>query len=122
VSLLGNLVWIVFGGWVIFLEYLASALLLAITVVGIPAAVQCLKLAVLGLAPFGREVVAGQSASGCVSTVLNIVWLLTLGLCIAITHVLFALIFAITIVGIPFAKQYMKIAALSLTPFGKEIR
>ncbi len=121
-SLLGNILWIVFGGWVVSLEYLVSAILLAITVVGIPAALQCLKLAVLGLAPFGREVVAGRSASGCVATILNIVWLLTLGLCIALTHVLLALIFAITIVGIPFAKQHMKLAALALTPFGREIR
>ncbi len=121
-SLLGNIVWITLcGGWLIFLEYLVAAVGLTVTIVGIPFAAQCVKLALLGLAPFGHEVVPGKSSMGCVSTVMNILWLIP-GVGIALTHAIAALILAITIVGIPFAKQHLKLAALALAPFGKEIR
>ena len=122
-SLIGNVLWIVLGGgFVICLEYLTAALALGITIIGIPFAVQCVKLAVLSLLPFGREAVPSRSAAGCTSTIFNLLWIVTAGLVLCLTHLLLALICAVTIVGIPFAKQHMKLAGLALSPFGREIR
>jgi uncharacterized membrane protein YccF (DUF307 family) len=119
-SFIGNLLWIVLGGGlVIFAEYLICAALLAITVIGIPAAMQCLKLAMLGLLPFGKEV---DGNAGAVSTLLNLLWMVTGGLVLALTHLLFALLCAVTIIGLPFAKQHMKLCGLALTPFGRTVR
>lgn len=118
-SFIGNLLWIVLGGGlVIFAEYLICAALLAITVIGIPFAVQCLKLAMLGLTPFGKKT---SENAGVGSTLLNVIWMLTGGLLIALTHLLFAALCAITIVGLPFARQHMKLCGLALTPFGRSI-
>lgn len=121
-STLGNILWIVLGGGIfIFLEYLIGGLLLCVTIVGIPFGIQCMKLAFLGLVPFGKEVVDGESASGCLSVLMNIIWILVGGFWIAVTHIGFAILCAITIIGIPFAKQHIKFAALALMPFGKQV-
>jgi uncharacterized membrane protein YccF (DUF307 family) len=118
-SVIGNVLWIIFGGGIIlFLEYLFGGLILCLTIVGIPFGVQCIKLALLALLPFGKEVSHTKSASGCLSTILNVVWIIFAGLPIAVTHLVFGVLWAITIIGIPFAKQHMKLAALALTPFG----
>ena len=120
-SILGNIIWFVFGGVLIFLEYLVSGLLLCVTIVGIPFGVQCIKLSVLGLTPFGKTVSDGPSSTGCLSVVMNIIWILIGGIWISLTHLIFGILFGITIVGIPFAKQHFKLAALALTPFGKRL-
>ena len=121
-SVLGNILWIVLGGGIlIFLEYLIGGLLLCATIIGIPFGVQCLKLSILGLLPFGKQIAEKESFSGCLSTVMNILWILLGGVWIALTHVVFAFLCAITIIGIPFAKQHMKLASLALLPFGRYI-
>ena len=121
-SLLGNILWILVGGGILlFFEYLLAGLLLCVTIVGIPFGIQCMKLSVLALLPFGREVRDTGRAGGCLSTVMNLIWILIGGIWITITHAILALILAVTIIGIPFAKQHMKLAALALVPFGKEI-
>lgn len=120
-SAIGNLLWIILGGFIIFLAYLFGSLILCITIVGIPFGIQTLKLAVLSLMPFGKEVRQGERAGGCLYLLMNVIWLLFAGIEIAIVHVVLALIFAITIVGIPFAAQHMKLAALALVPFGNDI-
>lgn len=120
-SFLGNLLWIVLGGFIVALLYFVGGLILCCTIVGIPFGVQCLKLALLALVPFGKRVEETKSASGCLSVLMNVLWLLLGGLGIALTHLLFALVCAITIIGLPFAKQHLKLAGLALTPFGKTI-
>ncbi len=121
-SLLGNILWILFGGGIIlFLEYLISGLFLCITIIGIPFGIQCIKISILALLPFGREIRSSEKASGCLSTVMNIIWILIGGIWISLTHIVFAILCAITIIGIPFAKQHIKLASLALVPFGKEI-
>ena len=121
-SILGNILWIIFGGGiVIFFEYLFEGLILCLTIIGIPFGIQCFKLSVLGLVPFGKEVVTTESYNGCLSVVMNILWILIGGIWIALTHVLFAVLCAITIIGLPFAKQHIKLAALAFTPFGKSV-
>ena len=121
-SLLGNILWIVLGGGlVLFLEYIFSGLVLCLTIIGIPFGVQCFKISVLALLPFGRQVRRGPRSAGALATIMNVIWILIGGIWIAATHVLFAALCAITIIGLPFAKQHMKLAALSLLPFGAEI-
>jgi uncharacterized membrane protein YccF (DUF307 family) len=122
-SLIGNVLWIVFGGGIVlFLEYLLGGLVLCLTVIGIPFGVQALKLALLALLPFGKEITRAKSASGCLSTILNIIWIIIAGIPLALTHLVFGVLWAITIIGLPFAKQHLKLASLALTPFGHAVR
>lgn len=123
-SLLGNVLWILLGGGLfIFLEYVAAGVALCTSIIGIPWGIQAFKLAILGLVPFGREAApTGELARGPLGTVLNIVWLVLSGVWIFLTHLLFALLCAITVIGIPFAVQHWKLAKLALWPFGREIR
>ena len=120
-KLLGNLIWLIFGGIIISVEYLISSVLLMVTIVGIPFGLQTLKLSILALWPFGSRIRMKESGSGCLSTLMNLIWIIIGGFWISLTHVFFGLLFAITIVGIPFARQHFKMAGLALTPFGKEI-
>jgi uncharacterized membrane protein YccF (DUF307 family) len=119
--IIGNIIWLLFGGLLIAIEYLISSLLLIITIIGIPFGLQTLKLATLALWPFGKVIRYKTSASGCLSTIMNIFWILAGGIWISISHVLFGILLGITIIGIPFAKQHFKLAGLALTPFGREV-
>ena len=118
---LGNIIWLVFGGILISIEYVVSSFLLMATIVGIPFGIQTLKLALLALWPFGSEIRLKPNNSGCLSTLMNVIWIFIGGIWIALTHLVFGIFFAITIIGIPFALQHFKLAELALTPFGKEI-
>lgn len=121
-NILGNIIWIVFGGLIIFLMYVTSSILLCLTIIGIPFGIQTLKLSMLALVPFGKDVLYKKNEPGCLSTIMNIIWILIGGLWISIVHFVFGLLLAITIIGIPFALQHFKLGMLALTPFGKEIR
>ena len=118
---LGNIIWVIFGGFFIFLEYLIGGLLLCLTIIGIPFGLQTLKIAHMALWPFGKRVEYMSYAPGCLSTILNVLWLLFGGIWIALTHLVFGLLFAITIIGIPFASQHFKLVSLAFTPFGRRI-
>ena len=118
---IGNIIWVVFGGIIIAIEYLISSIILIITIIGIPFGLQSIKLAWLALWPFGKKVITTNSASGCLGILMNIIWILFGGIWISLSHLLFGILFAITIIGIPFAKQHFKLASLALTPFGKEV-
>jgi uncharacterized membrane protein YccF (DUF307 family) len=121
-SLLGNILWLVFGGLVVGLGYLLGGILLCATLVGIPFGVQAFKLGLATFAPFGKEVVARPGADGCLPTVFNVLWIVLFGWEIAVAHLLSALVLAITILGIPFARQHVKLIPLSLLPFGRTLR
>ncbi|MCW3806737.1 YccF domain-containing protein [Plebeiibacterium marinum] len=121
-NLLGNIIWLIFGGFMVALEYLVASIILMVTIIGIPFGLQTLKLASLAFWPFGRETVASPRADGCLSLFMNILWLLVGGIWIALSHVFWGLILCITIIGIPFGKQHFKLASIALTPFGREIR
>lgn len=120
-KLLGNIIWLLFGGIAVSIEYLTSSLLLMATIVGIPFGLQTLKLALLSLWPFGRTVTSSNSASGCLCILMNILWIVLGGIWICLTHIGFGLLLCITIIGIPWGKQHFKMAGLALTPFGKHI-
>jgi uncharacterized membrane protein YccF (DUF307 family) len=121
-NLLLNILWIFLGGGIIlFFEYIAGGIALCITIIGIPFGLQCFKLAIFSLAPFGAHAVHSEISDGCLTTIFNVIWILIGGFWIAFTHVILAILFAITIIGIPFATQHIKMAGLALTPFGKRI-
>ena len=119
---LGNIIWLIFGGFAISIEYFISSIFLMITIIGIPFGLQTLKLGILALWPFGSEVVQVKVPSGCLNTVMNIIWFFIGGIWIFLTHMLFGLLLTITIIGIPWGKQHFKLAHIALTPFGREIR
>ncbi|MCZ4410286.1 YccF domain-containing protein [Cryomorphaceae bacterium 1068] len=119
--ILGNIIWLIFGGLITAFEYLVSSILMMITIVGIPFGIQTLKLAGLALWPFGKQVVTHDRSNGCLYIIFNVIWILVGGIWISLTHLLFGALLFITIIGIPFAKQHFKMASLALTPFGKDI-
>jgi uncharacterized membrane protein YccF (DUF307 family) len=121
-SLLGNLVFFVFGGFVIFLGYVLGGILLCLTIIGIPFGFMCFRLAGGVIAPFGREVRETEPPGGPVSLIMNIIWIILPGLELAIMHLLLALFFLLTIVGFPLAVQHMKLVPMALMPFGHVMR
>ena len=120
-KILGNLIWLLFGGFAIFIEYILAGVALCITIIGIPFGLQAFKLGILALWPFGQKIEYMDYAPGCLSTVMNVLWFFIGGIWIALTHLLFGILLAITIIGIPFARQHFKLASLALTPFGYRV-
>lgn len=115
---LGNVLWLIFGGFISGLSWAFFGILWCITIVGIPIGLQCFKFAGLALLPFGKEV---QYGGGFGSLLLNIVWLVLSGIPLAIESAIMGAILCITIVGIPFGLQHFKIAKLALMPFGATV-
>jgi len=118
-SCLGNLLWIVLGGFVLSAAWLLAGLLCCLTIIGIPLGLQCFKFAELALAPFGRDIV--YQRTGAISLLANLLWLLLLGLPLAGLAAALGLALCLTIVGIPFGLQFFKFAQLALMPFGAVI-
>ena len=118
-TLLGNLLWLIFGGLLSAFGWFLSGLIWCLTVVGIPWGLQCFKFAKLSLAPFGKDVIPG---GGAPSLIANVIWLLISGIPMALDHVLTGLVLCLTIVGIPFGLQHFKMASLALSPFGAQVR
>ncbi|HOO99215.1 MAG TPA: YccF domain-containing protein [Bacteroidales bacterium] len=120
-SVIGNIIWLLFGGIVIAIEYLVGSIVLILTIAGIPFGIQTLKMAALAIWPFGRDTRVHSRASGCLYIIMNVIWLLFGGIWIALTHMIFGLILCITIIGIPFGLQHFKLTSLALNPFGRDI-
>lgn len=116
-----NVIWVVFGGLMIALEYVISSITMMITIIGIPFGLQTLKLAGLALWPFGTRIVNNGFPSGCLAGLMNVIWWIVGGIPIALTHLLWGVVFCITIVGIPFGMQHFKLMRLALFPFGNSI-
>lgn len=118
-SLIGNIIWIIFGGLFEAIGWVIAGIILSITIIGIPFGLQCFKIAGVQLAPFGKEIV--NINNNGTNLIMNIIWIIFFGWEIALMNLISALIFAITIIGLPFAKQNLKLAKVSLFPFGKEV-
>ena len=114
-----NLLWLIFGGLLSALGWIVTGCLWCITLVGIPVGMQCFKLASISLNPFGKEIV--YENEGPVSLLLNILWIIFGGIEMAIGNAIIGAILCITIIGIPWGRQFFKIAKLSLMPFGAEV-
>lgn len=119
---IGNIFWLLLGGILIAIIYYLVGLLMCLTLIGIPFGLQLFKLGTYSLWPFGHELVDGPNEPGCVSVVMNLLWILLGWWEIALLHVVCGIIFLLSIVGIPFALQHFKMAFASIFPFGKEIR
>ncbi len=127
-SLIGNVLWFVCGGLIMGLLWWAFGVLAIITIVGIPWAKACFVIGQFTLWPFGKEAVSRDSISGVddigtgvLGTLGNVVWLLAAGIWLAIAHLSAALCLFVTIIGIPFGIQHMKLALVALMPIGKTI-
>ena len=118
-SCLGNVLWFIFGGFVSGLSWLLAGCLWCITIVGIPIGRQCFKFAGLTFFPFGKEIEYG---GGAVSMIANIFWLIFTGIPMALAYAVWGCVLCITIIGIPFGKQFFKFAKLALMPFGAVVK
>ncbi|MCQ2141779.1 MAG: YccF domain-containing protein [Bacteroidales bacterium] len=116
---IGNILWLLLGGFLVAAGYLIVGLLFCITIIGIPFGLQLMKFAIFSLWPFGTEVKDSADSSGCLSIGMNVLWLLMGWWEIAAVHVFFGIICCVTVIGIPFGVQHFKMAILSLAPFGK---
>ena len=115
---LGNVIWFLFGGLWQGLSWTISGILWCITIIGIPIGRQCFKFASLAFWPFGKEIVYGN---GTFSFLVNLIWILFFGWEMALGNLILGFFWCITIVGIPFGKQFFKMAKLSFMPFGASV-
>ncbi len=120
-NLLGNLIWLIFGGLMAAIGYFIGGIVLCITVIGIPWGLQCFKLAEFVLWPFGKKVISDSNDMGCLNVVCNLIWILCGGFYTAIVHIVMGIILCITIIGIQWGRQHFKLIEISLMPFGKRI-
>jgi uncharacterized membrane protein YccF (DUF307 family) len=118
---IGNLIWLIFGGFFSALGYFVVGFMFCISIIGIPFGLQCFKIGMLTLFPFGKQVVTTPSSGGCLTLLFNLIWIVTGGLYTACMHLVFALLLFITVIGIPFGRQHLKLLELTLTPFGKKV-
>jgi len=144
-STFGNIIWLIFGGLGTAIGYITVGLGYCVTIIGIPwgihdrasrvmnshtipdpakrgSGIQAIKLGIAALLPFGMEVREQRESGGALELVANIIWVVLAGWAIALHHLFWALLLAVTIVGLPFAAQHLKLVPLALFPFGKELR
>lgn len=122
-SLLMNLLWLLLGGIFVFFGYAAGGFALCLTVLGIPWGLQCFKLAIFSLFPFGSDTraVDTDTGMGTLNLVMNIIWLVFGGIWNMLGHLVFGLVCCLSVIGIPFGLQHFKMMRLALSPFGREI-
>lgn len=121
-SLLGNLIWLIFGGLISGLLWMLAGVALCVTVIGIPFGVQAFKIGLATFTPFGKEIRELPDANSPGRILFNLLWLVVFGWELAVAHALWAVILGLTIIGLPFAKQHVKLIPLSLMPFGRTLR
>lgn len=114
-----NVLWFIFGGWISGSLWILAGLIFAITIVGLPWVPAAFRMAGFSYFPFGKVVVDRDYA--VTSGLLNILWLLFAGWWLALHHLVLAIPLAISIIGIPFAWQHVKLAQLALMPVGKAV-
>ncbi|HVK72123.1 MAG TPA: YccF domain-containing protein [Kofleriaceae bacterium] len=123
-----NLLWFILGGFVMGLGWWLAGLVMVITIIGIPWARSCFVLGTFCFFPFGREAIDREEltgrrdlGTGTLGLIGNVIWFLVAGIWLAIGHVGSAVANAVTIIGIPFAIQHLKLAACALAPVGKTV-
>ena len=125
-SLILNILWLIFGGFFMAVSWVIVALIMAVSIIGLPWFVAAMNMAHLSLLPFGREAVNREILSGeedigtgPLGVIGNIIWFLFGGIWLALGHLCWAVVLAVTVIGIPFAFQHIKLAGLALAPIGK---
>ena len=92
-SVLMNILWFLLGGFIVCFAYLLGGILLCLTIIGIPFGIQCFKLSILGLAPFGTEIRETDPPGGALAVIMNIIWIILPGLELALIHLFLACLF-----------------------------
>ena len=118
-SILGNLLWLVLGGFLLGAAYMFLGLVYCVTILGIPFGYQLIKIGLFAMLPFGREPDTTDATMGCVNVGFNILWILFGGIELALAHLFLGVVFCITVIGIPFGMQHFKLMKLALFPFGQ---
>lgn len=121
-SILGNIIWLVLGGFVMGLVYILMGVLFCLTVIGIPFGYQLVKLGCFAMLPFGEAPQFPAGSMSCLSLVFNIIWIMLGGLELALAHLVLGVLFSITVIGLPFGMQHFKLAKLALMPFSQDVR
>jgi uncharacterized membrane protein YccF (DUF307 family) len=123
-----NVIWVVLGGFAMAAAWFLCGLIAAVSIIGLPWARACFNIGLFSLWPFGREAInraylTGREdiGTGPLGLIGNIIWLVVFGIWLAIGHVAAAIACALTIIGIPFAIQHLKLATISLAPIGMAI-
>ena len=126
--LIGNILWVIFGGWWTALLWLLAALLMVISIVGIPWARSCVMIAQFSFLPFGyrlvnRKHLTGQNdiGTGGFGLLGNIIWVIFAGWYLALSHLVFGILWCLTIVGIPFGVAHFRLMKASFAPIGKSV-
>lgn len=117
-KIVGNIIWFILIGIWSWIGWVLIGLIFCITIIGIPFGMQCFKIAKLSVLPFGKDVDINFDAH----PIANILWLIIFGWGFALGYLISALVYCITIIGIPFGIQSFKLAKLSLLPFGAIIK
>lgn len=123
-NLILNILWFLFGGFIAGLSWLLGAILLGITIIGLPWAGAAWRIGMFSFAPFGRQVVErprGDLGTGCIGGLMNVVWFLLAGWYICLAHLAVAIACFVSIIGIPFGLQHIKLAVIGLAPIGREV-
>ncbi len=116
-----NVIWLIFAGLELFVAYAIAGVIMAITVVGVPFAIQAFKLAGFVIWPFGRVAVPVRNRVPVASAAGNILWLVLVGWWLALAHLLFGFVLCLTIIGIPMGIASFKMIGMALWPFGRTI-
>lgn len=123
-SIIFNLLWMILGGFFVFCGYFVGGIVLCCTIVGIPWGLQCFKMSILALLPFGSEVTTRHPdayPSDGLNLIMNIIWLIFGGLWVVFNNLFWGVLLCMTIIGIPFGLQHFKLVKLGFTPFGRRI-
>jgi len=127
-AFIGNIIWFVFGGLIMGLAWWVAGILCFISVIGIPWGKACFVIGKFTFLPFGKEAVSRKHLSGkddvgtgTLGLLGNLIWLVFIGIWLAIGHIIAGLLFCITIIGIPFGLQHFKLVSISLMPIGMTV-
>ena len=120
-SVLGNIIWLVFGGFFMALEYLVSGFLLCCTIIGIPFGLQVFKIGLVALLPFSQTTVVEEGSRSCLEIIMNVIWFFIGGIWIAVSQLGWGFLICIRIVGIPVGIQHFKLMRVALFPFGRTV-
>ena len=121
-NFLGNIIWLILGGFITAMGYIMGGIAMMVTIIGIPFGFQMIKIGILCLWPFGSTFEINSELPGCLAGLLNIIWLLIAGLAIALLHLVFGLLLTVTIIGFPWGAQHFKLAGFAIAPFGRSVK
>lgn len=121
-SFLGNIIWLIFGGFVAGVMYIIGGILLHLTIIGIPFGRQAIRFGLSVMMPFGKDVVKQKGGESPFAMVFNIIWAVLFGWELALNHLISGLILSITIIGIPFGRKHFQLIQVSLLPFSYTLK